>query len=101
MEKMHKTAREIILKPLITEDSMKNLQDRKYTFVVDRKSNKIEIAKAVESLFGVQVDKVNTMNCKGRYVRYRNSSGFKPDWKKAIVKLTEDSKTIEFFDNMV
>lgn len=98
---MEKTARDIILSPIITERSMSNLQNKKYTFKVAPWSNKIEIAKAVEELFKVEVEKVNTMNCKGRYVRHGRSFGYRSNWKKAIVKLAENSKTIEFFDNMV
>ncbi len=97
---MNMTAQDIILRPVVTECSMKGMQNRKYTFKVAKKANKIEIAKAVEELFGVKVAKVNTMNCKGRYVRQGATGGYRPDWKKAIVTLTEDSKTIEFFDNM-
>lgn len=96
MEK--RTAHDIIIKPIITEDSMKGIQDKKYVFKVRRDANKIEIKKALQELFGVKVEKVNTMNCKGRAVRYRQSRGYRQDWKKAIVKLFEDSKTIEFFD---
>lgn len=96
---MDRQARDIILNPVITERSMKLLPDKKYSFRVLKDANKVEIAKAVESLFGVDVLKVNTMNCKGRMVRHR-TRGYKPDWKKAIVTLTPESKTIEFFDNM-
>lgn len=94
------TAQDIILKPIITESSMENVALKKYTFKVKKDANKIEIAKACEKLFGVKVAKVNTMNCKGRFKRMGRNEGYKPDWKKAIVTLTEDSKTIEFFDGM-
>ena len=63
-------------------------------------SNKIEIAKAVEEIFGVKVQKVNTVSMKGRKRRMGRYEGYTSDWKKAIVTLTEDSKTIEFFDGM-
>ena len=95
-----KTAQDIIVKPIITERSMSLVALKKYTFKVAKHSNKIEIAKAVEELFGVKVAAVNTMNVKGRYKRQGRYEGYQSDWKKAIVTLTEDSKTIEFFDGM-
>ncbi len=98
---MIKTAQDIIIKPIITERSMEGLQMGKYTFKVAKNANKIEIANAVEELFGVKVAKVNTLNCKGRFKRMGQSTGYKPDWKKAIVTLVEGSKTIEFFDGMM
>ena len=96
---MTKTAQDIVIKPIITEDSMERLQDGKYTFQVAKDANKIEIAKAVEELFGVKVAKVNTISVKGKQKRMGRSVGFRPDWKKAIVTL-EGDKTIEFFDGM-
>lgn len=95
-----KTAHDIIIKPIITEASMRNIGLRKYTFKVDKGANKIEIGKAVEQLFGVKVDKVHTMNVRGREKRVGAHKGFTPDWKKAIVTLKPDSKGIEFFENM-
>lgn len=95
-----KVAQDIILRPIVTERSMEGMQDKKYTFKVAKDANKIEIAKAVETLFGVSVAKVNTLNCKGRYVRQGQTGGYRPNWKKAIVTLKEDSKGIEFFENM-
>ena len=97
---MNKFAQDIILKPVVTERSMFGTAEKKYTFVVAKDANKIEIAKAVEELFGVKVDSVNTMNVRGHFRRYGRFEGYKPSWKKAIVTLTEDSKTIEFFDGM-
>ena len=97
---MNKFAQDIILKPVVTEESMLGTAEKKYTFVVAKDANKIEIAKAVEELFGVKVDSVNTMNVRGHFRRYGRFEGYKPSWKKAIVTLTEDSKTIEFFDGM-
>lgn len=96
-----KTAHDIILKPVITEASMQGIANKKYTFKVAKDANKIEIAKAVAELFGVKVAKVNTMNVNGRYRRQGMHTGYTADWKKAIVTLTEDSKTIEFFDSMM
>jgi large subunit ribosomal protein L23 len=96
-----RTAQDVILKPIITERSMAGIMDKKYTFKVATDSNKIEIAKAVEDLFSVKVKKITTMNCKGRAKRVGTHKGYQPDWKKAIVTLTEDSKSIEFFESMI
>ena len=96
-----KAAQDIILKPIITEASMSGIADMKYNFKVAKDANKIEIAKAVEELFGVQVASVNTMNVRGRAKRVGLNRGTTPSWKKAIVTLKEDSKTIEFFDGMM
>jgi large subunit ribosomal protein L23 len=98
---MSKAAQDIILKPVITEKSMDDLQTGKYTFKVATDANKSEIKKAVEQLFGVKVAKVNTMNCNGKAKRVGRFMGKTSDWKKAIITLTEDSKTIEFFEGMV
>ena len=97
---MMKTAHDIVIAPVITEASMAAIGQKKYTFRVMKIVNKQEIAKAVEELFGVKVEKVNTINVRGHLRRYGRFEGFKPSWKKAIVTLTEDSKTIEFFDGM-
>ena len=96
-----KAPQDIIIKPIITERSMDALQTGKYTFKVDRNANKIEIAEAIEKLFDVKVAKVNTVNCNGRTKRVGRYVGKTADWKKAIVTLKEDSKTIEFFDGMI
>ena len=96
---MSKLVQDIILKPIITEDSMARLADGKYTFEVATDANKVEIAKAVEQLFDVKVAKVNTMSVKGKEKRMGRYTGFRPDRKKAIVTL-EGDKTIEFFDGM-
>lgn len=91
---------DIIIRPIVTEASMDNMADKKYTFVVDKKSNKTEIKNAVEKIFGVKVDSVNTMNMLGKKKRMGASVGKKNDWKKAIVTLTKESKTIEFFEGI-
>lgn len=91
---------DIIIKPIVTEASMDMMADKKYTFVVDKRSNKTEIKNAIEKVFGVKVEKVNTMNMLGKKKRQGASVGKRPDWKKAIITLTEDSKTIEFFDGV-
>ena len=76
------------------------MADKKYTFVVDKKSNKTEIKNAVEKIFGVKVESVNTMNMLGKKKRMGMNVGKRADWKKAIITLTEDSKTIEFFEGI-
>lgn len=96
-----KFAQDIILKPIITEKSMSGLQERKYTFVVAPDSNKVEIKKAVEELFKVKVENVRTLRFKGKTKRVGVHVGKRSDWKKAVVTLTEDSKTIEFFDSLM
>ena len=93
-------ARDIILAPVITEKSVSVLGEKKYTFRVADGANKIEIAKAIEEIFGVQVAKVNTISMKGKKRRMGRFEGYTSDWKKAVVTLKEDSKTIEFFDGM-
>lgn len=96
-----KAPQDIIIKPVINEKSMDELQNGKYTFKVAKNANKIEIKKAVEALFGVEVAKVNTLNVNGKAKRVGRFEGRTSDWKKAVVTLTEDSKTIEFFEGMV
>ena len=94
------TPQEIVLKPVITEKSMTGISFKRYTFRVAKDANKIEIAKAVETLFGVKVAKVNTMHVRGRMKKVGKYSGYTSDWKKAIVTLKEDSKSIEFFEGL-
>lgn len=95
-----RTPYDIILKPVITENSMSQMSERKYTFKVDKTATKTEIKTAIESIFGVKVEKVNTMNVLGKTKRQGRFVGKTADWKKAIVKLTADSKEIEFFEGM-
>ena len=97
---MSKLAQDIILRPIITEASMEGIEFKKYTFEVAKDANKIEIKKAVEELFSVEVEKVNTMNVRGQLRRQGRNEGYTAAWKKAIVTLTEKSKTIDFFDGM-
>ena len=97
---MSKFAQDIILKPVVTEESMLGTAMKKYTFIVAKSANKIEIAKACEELFDVKVKKVNTVNVRGHLRRYGRYEGYTSAYKKAVVTLTEDSKTIEFFDGM-
>lgn len=91
---------DVIVRPIVTENSMSQTADRKYTFEVLKNANKTEIRKAVEEVFGVKVEKIATMNVKGKLKRMGKHQGYTRSWKKAIVKLTEDSKTIEFFEGM-
>ena len=95
-----KFAQDIILKPVISEKSMDLTSSKKYTFKVAKDATKPEIAKAVEELFGVKVAAVNTVSMKRKPKRVRYTPGYTAEWKKAIVTLTADSKTIEFFDGM-
>ena len=93
---------DVILRPIISEQSMEQTDIKKYVFEVARDAGKIEIKKAVEEVFGVKVAKVNTLNVRGKESRRgRHPAGYKASWKKAVVRLTEDSKTIEFFEGMV
>ncbi|KXB46237.1 ribosomal protein L23 [Tissierellia bacterium KA00581] len=94
------TAYDIIIKPVVTESSMEAMEQKRYTFKVDPKANKSEIKKAIETIFGVKVKKVNTMNITGKKKRMGANVGKRSDWKKAIVTLTEDSKEIEFFEGI-
>lgn len=97
-----KSAHDIIIKPVITEESMTGIMVKKYTFKVAKDANKIEIAKAVEEVFpGTKVKKVNTLNVRGQKRRQGAHVGYTPSWKKAVVTLTDDSKEIEFFNDMM
>ena len=96
-----KNAHDVIVRPIITEDSMSRLADKKYTFEVASNANKIEIKKAIEEIFKVEVDKVNTISMKGKNKRVGYHFGKTSEWKKAIVTLKASSKTIEFFDSMM
>lgn len=95
-----RTSYDVIVRPIVTENSMLQTSDRKYTFEVLKDANKTEIKKAVEAVFGVKVENVNTMHVKGKLKRQGRTEGYTRSWKKAIVKLTADSKTIEFFEGM-
>lgn len=90
--------RDLIKRPVITEQSTSLMEERKYVFEVDRRANKIEVRQAVEKLFGVTVEKVNTMRVPAKKKRVGRNVGYTSEWKKAIVKLTEDSKPIEIFE---
>ena len=93
---------DIIRKPIITEQSMADVADKKYVFEVAMAANKTEIKAAVETVFGVKVAKVNTVRMQGKVKRTgAYPAGRRAAYKKAIVTLTADSKTIEFFEGMV
>jgi large subunit ribosomal protein L23 len=92
--------REIIIKPILTEKSYDDIAAKKYTFIVDKRANKTEVKKAVEEVFGVKVKNVNTLRQIGKVKRQGYTSGRRPEYKKAFVTLTKESKTIEFFDSL-
>ena len=97
-----KTAYDIIIKPVITEQSMEATDMKKYVFMVAKDANKTEIKKAISEIFGVKVEKVTTINMDGKAKRQgRYPEGRTASFKKAVVKLTADSKAIEFFEGMV
>ena len=91
---------DVIIRPVLTEKSYAGIEKKRYTFVVARSANKTEIKKAVEEVFGVQVESVNTMNVRGKLKRMGKNQGYTPAYKKAIVQLKTDSKSIEFFDSL-
>ena len=99
-----KMIQDIIIKPVISEASMDMMEQengtKKYVFKVMKNATKPEIAKAVEEMFGVKVDTVNTINMKKKPKRLGVHAGYTSEWKKAIVTLTEDSKSIAFFDSL-
>lgn len=97
---MMKNPHDIIVRPVLTEKSYDQIEDRKYTFLVDVRANKTEIKKAVEEIFGVKVEGVTTIRQQGKLKRQGVHIGRRPTRKKAVVKLTPDSKTIEFFEGM-
>ena len=94
-----KTAHDVIIRPIITEASMSRLADKKYTFEVASDANKIEIKKAVEEIFKVDVDKVNTISVKSKNKRVGYHLGKTSEWKKAIVTIDTDPKPVEYTVN--
>ena len=95
-------AYDIIIRPIITEQSMADVADKKYVFQVAIDADKSQIKAAVEEIFGVKVAKVNTLRQLGKVKRTgAYPKGKRADYKKAVVTLTADSKTIEFFEGMV
>ena len=97
-----RAAHDIIIKPIITEESMMGLASKKYTFKVAADANKIEKPKALQKLKNnIKVANLNTLSDNGKFRRYGAHEGYTASWKKAIVTLTADSKTIEFFDGLM
>lgn len=95
-----KTFEDVIIKPVLSEKTYEGIQDKRYCFVVNRKANRTEIKQAVEAIFGVKVEKVNTVTTIGKIKRMGKSEGRTPTIKKAYVILKEDSKPIAFFEGM-
>ncbi|MCP8618044.1 50S ribosomal protein L23 [Salirhabdus salicampi] len=95
-----KDPRDIIKRPVITENTADLMADKQYTFEVDPKANKTEIKQAVEVIFGVEVERVNTLNRKGKFRRMGRYGGYRPNRKNAIVKLSADSKELDFFEGV-
>nr|WP_203530798.1 MULTISPECIES: 50S ribosomal protein L23 [Thermaerobacter] len=91
---------DVILRPVITEKSMQQLADNKYTFLVHPKANKTQIKRAVEQIFKVRVAKVNTVRVRGKLRRVGRFAGYQPDAKKAIVTLAEGHRIKEFFEDV-
>ena len=95
-----KTPYDIILKPVLSEKSYDDIAEQKYTFFVDPRANKTEIKIAIEEIFNVKVDKVNTTRSQGKLKRQGKTQGRRAETKKAFVTLKEGSKGIEFFDSL-
>ncbi|ANY67052.1 50S ribosomal protein L23 [Paenibacillus algorifonticola] len=96
-----KNPRDIIKRPVITERTSEYMVSKRYVFEVDLRSNKTEIKNAIEQIFKVKVTSVNTMRVAGKPKRYGKYSGYRSEWKKAIVQLSDDSKELEFFETSV
>ena len=95
-----KNGYDVIIRPIITENSMDMAADKKYVFKVAKDCNKTEVRKAIEEIFGVDVAKVNIMNVSGKRKRLGRTFGTTSSYKKAVVTLTPDSKEIEIFQEM-
>ena len=95
-----KSPYDIIIRPVLTEKSYDNMADKKYVFEVAIRANKTEIKKAIETIFDVKVESVNTMRIEGKLKRQGRTQGHRPERKKAYVQLAKDSKGIEFFEGM-
>lgn len=94
-----KDPRDLIKRPIITERTAEAMSQSKYVFEVHMSANKTEVKKAVESIFGVKVLKVNVLRVPAKPKRYGRHSGYTSEWKKAIVTLTPESKSLEFFES--
>jgi len=95
-----KTGYDVVIRPIITENSMDMAADKKYVFKVAQDANKTEVRKAVEEIFGVDVAKVNIQNVSGKRKRLGRTFGTTSSYKKAVVTLTPDSKEIELFQDL-
>lgn len=95
-----KSLHDIIRRPVITERTTEMMAEKKYVFEVPLKANKTEIKQAVEKVFGVKVAAVNTMRVPAKPKRFGKYFGYSSEWKKAIVKLTPDSKDLEFYEGV-
>ena len=93
-------AEDIIIRPLLTEKAYDGIANKKYSFIVKKSANKTQIKYAVEKIWNVSVESVNTLNCKGKKKRMGKHEGYTPDFKKAIVQLKADSKAIEDFNSL-
>lgn len=91
---------DIIIRPVLTEKSYAGIPTKTYTFQVAKSANKVEIKNAIEEIFNVKVENVTTAIVKGKLKRQGRTEGRTPDWKKATVRLTSDSKAIEFFESL-
>ena len=97
---MTRQPHDIIIKPVLTERSYDGIANKKYTFMVRRDATKVDIGNAIEEIFGVQVDRVNTLRQMGKMKRQGRTQGRRPEYKKAFVKLKPESNAIEFFEGM-
>ncbi|MGN7471762.1 50S ribosomal protein L23 [Brevibacillus sp. SAFN-007a] len=95
-----KSLHDILKRPVITERTTDMMAEKKYVFEVPIKANKTEIKQAVEKVFGVKVEAVNTIRVPAKPKRYGKYSGYTSEWKKAIVKLTDDSKELAFYEGV-
>ncbi len=94
-------AHDIIIKPVISEKSMRDVDGKKYVFKVQKGANKFQIKISLEECFGVKVDKVNTVNVRGHFKSQGRVGGYTASWKKAYVTLSENSKSIEYFESVM
>ena len=95
-----KTGYDVIIRPIVTENSMDMAEQKKYAFKVAKDANKTEVRKAIEEIFGVDVAKVNVVNVSGKKKRMGRTMGTTSSYKKAVVTLTPDSKEIEIFQDL-
>ena len=91
---------DILKRPVLTEKSYAGIPQKTYTFEVHKDANKVQIKNAVEEIFGVKVEHVTTSTVKGKLRRQGRTQGYTPTWKKATIRLTADSKAIEFFNSL-